>query len=821
MNELHPRKTIKCRFKSILRNDVDYTKLFTCIKKANDIYFICSNFINCYVLYCFKNNYDIPNLDEDFIRIAFTSLSKKSEKSLGPKVKGKQLKTLNNLNDFFKEEFIYLLTNNKKIDNINDYKFNSTNLTYIFKPFVIEMKTSYKNHILLNFFKYVHQFINQSFIKKEVKRYSSSEYKNLLKDEKCEYNSKISEETDKINLIRKEIQLVKSDLIDGNIGVNLKSNKKYHKWITDHRNIIFPEKEIGTESYFEDIKIDYHKYLKHMLQMNKYLEENKMKLFSSISLRTEIHDKYVTIDTSAIKDIFGQIYIKKSEKNKIKKTNEEIWKEFFNIDPKKFKIKDYSFNFQISTNGYATSINFINNDKIPEKERKILAKSIASKNSKTLRKTMTCEEIDKLNEEKKIKTKEKSKEYAKTRREEKKKKDKEFNELSKEEQNKISLEKKLKSNKYEYIEDAIKDKQLLEQFKILLKNGKIKVIDPGSNSPMTIYGDRTTDKKLLWKTIMEKEYNIPQIGKERNGKILFSYTARKRISETKRKKYGELLEHKKKKLIINENKTIKEMEQELSLYNSKTVDFDKFKEYAKLKLGMRNVVSEYNFELDKKELNELKKDMSTAIKFEKFMKLHAREPNMTAGNEYNKYVQKLKWFLYINKRRHEDKLLDEIEKVYGSDAEFVIGDWSNRGNLRKISMPNSGMKKLLSKRFKVWLVDEYRTSMLNHITEEKMENLKKKIRYEKDGKEKTYTKKIHSILTFQMGRGRGCINRDYNACRNMYKIVEKLLSGEGRPINFCRTTRPEEIKKLATICARNKVARMRETTNSALKNACI
>jgi hypothetical protein len=379
--------------------------------------------------------------------------------------------------------------------------------------------------------------------------------------------------------------------------------------------------------------------------------------------------------------------------------------------------------------------------------------------------------------------------------------------LSEEEQNKISLEKKLKSNKYEYIEDVLKDEQLLEHFKILLKNEKIKVIDPGSNAPMTIYGNRTTDKKLLWKTMMEKNFSIPQIGKERNGKILFSYTARKRISETKRKKYGELLEHKKKKLIISGDKTIKKMEEDLSLHNSKTVDYDKFKEYAKLKLKMRNRVSKYNFDLIKKEVNNAKKDISTDTKFDKFIELHVKEINMRAGNEYNEYVQKLKWFLYINKRRHEDKLLDEIEKVYGKDAIFIIGDWSNKGRLRKISMPNSGMKKLLSKRFRVYLIDEYRTSMLHHKTEEKMENLKKKITYEKDGKEKTYTKKIHSILTFQMGRGRGCINRDYNACRNMYKIVESLVNKGERPINFCRTTKPEDIKKLATVVGKRLKAR--------------
>ena len=149
MDELPHRKTIKCRFKSILRNDVDYTKLFTCIKKANDIYFICSNFINCYVLYCFKNNKTVPILDENFIAMVFKSLSKKSSDK---RIKGQQLTTLEELNSFFEKEFVYLLTDGKKIDNVRDYKFDSVNLAYIFKPIVIEMKTSYKNHIFLNMF---------------------------------------------------------------------------------------------------------------------------------------------------------------------------------------------------------------------------------------------------------------------------------------------------------------------------------------------------------------------------------------------------------------------------------------------------------------------------------------------------------------------------------------------------------------------------------------------------------------------------------------------------------------------------------------------
>ena len=150
-------KTIKTVYKDILRENVEYDKLNICIKKGNDIYFICSHFINCYVLYCFKENRKIPDLDYDFIRMAFKALSKKS---CGPLPKGEQLSTLNKLKFFFEKEFVYLITKDKKIEDINDYKFDSTNLSYIFNLFSKEMVTSYTNHVVLNFFMFLNQYVN-------------------------------------------------------------------------------------------------------------------------------------------------------------------------------------------------------------------------------------------------------------------------------------------------------------------------------------------------------------------------------------------------------------------------------------------------------------------------------------------------------------------------------------------------------------------------------------------------------------------------------------------------------------------------------------
>ena len=41
---------------------------------------------------------------------------------------------------------------------------------------------------------------------------------------------------------------------------------------------------------------------------------------------------------------------------------------------------------------------------------------------------------------------------------------------------------------------------------------------------------------------------------------------------------------------------------------------------------------------------------------------------------YNEYLKKLKWFSYVSTKRHEDKLLNELENKYGKSI-FIIGDY--------------------------------------------------------------------------------------------------------------------------------------------------
>jgi hypothetical protein len=753
--ESSSRKTIKCKLKDILHSDRTYTKIYDCVKRANVCEFVNYSFVNAYVIYCFKNNLEIPKLDYDFLRMCFKALS---SASAGPKPKGEQLIIYNKLCTFFDNVF-----SNSLPKKIKKNKFNNTNLSTIFNYSCTEMATVYKNHIVLNFFKYVHQCVNQIFIERKVKYLTKNEISKLTLNEKTTYFKERHDESVRINNLRKELLKVKNDLCDKN--TNLTSEPKYHEWIKTHKLIFFPETE-NKLTYEQDIQINYHKYVKHLLNMNLLLESQNKKIFSALPTRTHLYDMYVHLDTAFLKDIYGLISQKKEQ------TNNEIWSGYMKINKKKFKLKNYSFNHMISTDGTSVSISFIRNDEIESKNKMIRAKANASKKTKAERKNMSQAEIDVLNENKKKDARKKQIEQTQRNAIFRKEQKEKFKTLPKEEQEKIILETKLKKHKFEYIEDAVKDPKIKAHLKTAYENGKLIVGDPGKKSPLALFGKLNLKIKVR-KCQIGKMRKI-QIGKNKKEMgIFFNYTSGQRINGLKRLIITKRIDIKKKKTIIEkiqknkEEKTItlKEKEQELTEYTSKTTDLEKFM------LGFKK-----RFELREKIIEEEK---------------------------YNEFVKKMRWYGYINKRRHEDKLLDEIENVYGKEAIFIIGDWSAKDRIKRLGMPNMGLKKLLSKRFQVYLIDEYNTSKLGWISEKEGEHMKVDIKFEKEGKAYKFQKELHSVLRFKIGKKEnecvnketGCINRDYNAVRNMRKIVEELVKTGKRPIIFQRKKTTASEKK--------------------------
>ena len=222
-----------------------------------------------------------------------------------------------------------------------------------------------------------------------------------------------------------------------------------------------------------------------------------------------------------------------------------------------------------------------------------------------------------------------------------------------------------------------------------------------------------------------------------------SYTNGIRIKETKRLKYHRLLKNYKDKIHITET------EETLNKYNSKSCNVDKFKEYITKKM----------------EVNDIILPLYQDIQFRKY-----------------------KWYAFINKKRSEDNMLNMIEKKYSKDHTIIIGDWSIGKQMRNfISTPNLSLKRKLKERFKVYNIDEFRTSCLSYKTKDLCKNL-----YLPD--KKGEDRKIHSILTYQMENNRkGCINRDKNGCKNIRYVFNYYKKTGKRPERFRREYKLERM----------------------------
>ena len=106
-----------------------------------------------------------------------------------------------------------------------------------------------------------------------------------------------------------------------------------------------------------------------------------------------------------------------------------------------------------------------------------------------------------------------------------------------------------------------------------------------------------------------------------------SYTNKQRIRETKRLKYQALLKNCKDKLNITTK------ENTLSVFNSKTCNLEKFKEYISEKIKVNQ-------------------ELYTSYSTEKF--------------------RQYKWYAYINKKRTEDNMLNKIENKHNNTESVII-----------------------------------------------------------------------------------------------------------------------------------------------------
>lgn len=235
----------------------------------------------------------------------------------------------------------------------------------------------------------------------------------------------------------------------------------------------------------------------------------------------------------------------------------------------------------------------------------------------------------------------------------------------------------------------------------------------------------------------------------------FRYTQNSIRKECKIKKYAKIiLEFKKEKI---DEKTIIEYETELSKLNRKTLIIKDFKEYIKKKSEINNKLFKF----------------------------------------YEKYIfRKLKLNSYINRKKHEQKMINNFKKIFGKPEEVIItiGDWEQKKQMKyKEPTKGVGMRKLFRQNnYKVYLVDEFRTSCMCSICKTEIGRCKK---FQIRKNPKPY--KSGNILVHGLISCKNCFNvwnRDVNGATNIYRIAKNAINGLERPKYLCREKKNENVK---------------------------
>lgn len=142
---------------------------------------------------------------------------------------------------------------------------------------------------------------------------------------------------------------------------------------------------------------------------------------------------------------------------------------------------------------------------------------------------------------------------------------------------------------------------------------------------------------------------------------------------------------------------------------------------------------------------------------------------------------RLRGFIYG--RKSMDNFLDRIEGAYGKDVVLGWGNWSRSSQMKGcMSTPGKGLRKIVSKRFTTYLVDEYKTSKICNWCDKELNN-------KSVGGNKIYRCLVCEGCLSQESKKeiRRFINRDINGGLNIRRCLKEWVTDRSRPSSLQRT----------------------------------
>lgn len=351
-------KTIKTNLSNILKDNSILPIISDMVIRTNKIVIHACQFIKLYSIHLYDNNLDFPVIDKKFVANVFIIITKRIDKR-GSLSEDKYSNEMIRMRDFYNDVYKRTIYDNEII--LYD------GLSYILAYEAIDIHKNITTNIKEHFITHLHKFVNVSFNLKQ------------QKDDIMQIKDK-DVRKEKYKALSDEFNKVKYDLLS--LSNNFQSDVKYHDWIKEQRKFVLPNKAtFDKDSIHYDLCSNTQDYLKPYIYINKQLEafnDENIRLFNVLPLRSNIVPKHVCIDTCGlIMNFLGDEsttdHIKnykkineeeeKDKEEKDKKTNQyKLWNRFFNLNDKIYKKKQYAFNYMIKTDGISVSILFVRLD---------------------------------------------------------------------------------------------------------------------------------------------------------------------------------------------------------------------------------------------------------------------------------------------------------------------------------------------------------------------------------------------------------------------------------------------------------------------------
>jgi len=172
--------------------------------------------------------------------------------------------------------------------------------------------------------------------------------------------------------------------------------------------------------------------------------------------------------------------------------------------------------------------------------------------------------------------------------------------------------------------------------------------------------------------------------------------------------------------------------------------------------------------------------------FKHYISLKTKLDEKVGGFYQQDLHRKMKWRACIDRRKSEDQFLNRIGQTYGSSEDILIchGNWSQTRQMKYLHPTlGNGLKRLLERRYKVVLVDEWGTSKYCNQCHNKLIH----------HRDSLTDKKLYRVLRCSECQSSGLdskktyfFNRDSNACMNILYLCHEWMDHRTRPHPYNR-----------------------------------